>query len=99
MSKSRKAQRVKPKANGMPRRDAVSVAIRSSTKPEQWSIAKAALCGALLGGPSLWAGKMLFKHDLPTNPAEIVGFLLGGALLMSLLCVMAVAVRNALVQR
>lgn len=73
--------------------------MRSSAKSENWSVGKAALCGALLGGPSLWAGKSLFKQDLPTNSAEIVGFLLGGALLMSLLGAMAAAVRNALVQR
>ena len=47
----------------------------------------------------MWFGNVIMKRNLPAEPAQIVGFLLGGAIFFALACAMAAAVRNSLIER
>jgi hypothetical protein len=97
MSRIPRAKRDKPR---VPRSERVSKPPPPlRTGSATWSVTRAALFGAAIGGPAMWFGNVIMKRDLPAEPAQIVGFLLGGAIFFSLACAMAAAVRNSMIER
>ena len=67
-------------------------------KSEKTNVRRAAYYGAALGIPLLILRGLVFGERLPTDSAELIGFLIGGALGGAILFAGAATVRNLFVK-